>query len=218
MPPDEEKFSSWTADITAVVVILIIALAVLGFFFGKIFDAYSAVIDWIYAQDWDILLIAITIVFSIINIGLIVFIAYIVRQYLRLREEPWPHEVAQEKPIHVITPKEEVWESWKGIQELLASPNPSDWNMAVLRADALLDEVLRRMGHEGDTIADRLKIVSPIQVPSLDRLWEAHRLRNVIAHEPLEQRPRDTISYAIRSFEEGLIELGMLERKPRENP
>ena len=96
--------------------------------------------------------------------------------------------------------------------DLMNSTNPSDWNMAVLRADALLDEILIKLGYEGETMADRLKIVNSRQIPSLERVWAAHRLRNNIAHDPLEQNTREIIVYAVKAYEQALTELGMMKK------
>jgi hypothetical protein len=83
--------------------------------------------------------------------------------------------------------------------------------MAVIRADALLEDVLMHLGYEGATLAERLKIIDASQMPSLDRVWSAHRLRNMIVHDPLEQHTKETIIQALRSYEQALKELGMME-------
>ena len=85
--------------------------------------------------------------------------------------------------------------------------------MAVIRADGLLDSALLDRGYEGETVADRLKIVDSTKMPSLERVWSAHRLRNLIVHGPLEAHPKETIVYALRSYELALKELGMLKEK-----
>ena len=82
--------------------------------------------------------------------------------------------------------------------------------MAVLRADALLDETLRDAGYEGPTMADRLKVVDPNQLPSLDRVWSSHRLRNAIAHDPTDQYSRETIVSAIASYRAAFRDLGFM--------
>ena len=114
---------------------------------------------------------------------------------------------------HTVSLEEEGGRAWDGIRDLANSGNPSDWNMAVLRADALLDDILSRQGYDGITMAERLKVVDPVKLPSLDRLWSAHRLRNMIAHDPLEQHTKETIIHALRSYEVALKELGMLREE-----
>lgn len=204
----DSKLSTITADITVAVLILLIALAFFGFYIDRILEWYRSLLEWFYSRDWDTIRRALTIIFTAINIGLAAIIIYAVRKIYELR-----HKVISEeaKEIHVAVPKEEVRESWEHIRELANSSNSSDWNMAVLRADALLDDALRHLGYEGTTMAERLKIVDPTKLQSLDRIWSAHRLRNMIAHDPLEQHTRETIIHALKSYEQALKELGMME-------
>ena len=65
-------------------------------------------------------------------------------------------------------------------------------------------------------MAERLKIVDPGKLPSLERVWSAHRLRNLIVHGPLEAHPKETIAYALQSYELALRELGVLREKEEE--
>jgi hypothetical protein len=79
------------------------------------------------------------------------------------------------------TPKQN--ETWKGIREHLLSGNNSDWKLAVIEADIYLDRVLDDKGFHGDTTGDKLKQVTPDKLPSIQIAWEAHKIRNRIAHD-----------------------------------
>jgi hypothetical protein len=76
-----------------------------------------------------------------------------------------------------------VNENWERIQSHINSPNPSDWRLAILEADIALDEILNKIGVPGDTIGDKLKNVERSDFTTIDSAWEAHRIRNRIAHE-----------------------------------
>jgi len=53
----------------------------------------------------------------------------------------------------------------------------------VLEADIILGEMLEKMGYiKGETIGDKLKTIEQSDFNSLDQAWEAHRIRNMIAH------------------------------------
>lgn len=73
-------------------------------------------------------------------------------------------------------------ERWKGIQVHLASANPNDWKLAIIEADVLLDRMLDKAGYAGTTIGDKLKSASTRSFATLDDAWQAHRIRNQIAH------------------------------------
>lgn len=72
---------------------------------------------------------------------------------------------------------------WQEVQRHMNSTNPSDWRLAILEADIMLEEILEKQGYQGDTIGDKLKGVDKSDMLSLDAAWEAHKVRNQIAHE-----------------------------------
>lgn len=72
---------------------------------------------------------------------------------------------------------------WERIQAHINSKNPSDWRLAILEADIILEEMLDKLGYPGTTIGDKLKAVNRGDFKSIDSAWEAHKVRNAIAHE-----------------------------------
>lgn len=211
MPDDDKtKLSVITADITVAVIAMLLAIALFGVYLKQILDWYRRLLEWFYSLNWDLFRRILFIIFSIFDAILLGFIVFTMRRFARLQKFVPSEEVA----AHTVTPKEEVGESWNQIKILANSSNPSDWNMAVLRADALLDDTLQHLGYGGETLAERLKIIDSSKLPSIDRIWSAHRLRNMIAHDPLEQHTRETIVHALRSYEQALKELGMMKETP----
>lgn len=101
--------------------------------------------------------------------------------------------------------------AWLKIENSLDRNNAATFAMAILEADKLLDQALRELQLPGETMGDRLKHgKDKFQKPSLDKVWQAHRLRNRIAHEA-----GVTISYAqakiaLASIKRGLKELGAI--------
>jgi hypothetical protein len=65
----------------------------------------------------------------------------------------------------------------------LNSENESDWRLAVLEADLILEDMLEKIGYPGATIGDKLKGIERSDFNTIDQAWEAHRTRNLIAHE-----------------------------------
>ncbi len=74
-------------------------------------------------------------------------------------------------------------ERWEKIQEHVSSENPSEWRLAIIEADVLLDEVVTKMGYRGETLGEKLKQVVRGDMATLDNAWEAHKIRNQVAHE-----------------------------------
>ncbi len=76
-----------------------------------------------------------------------------------------------------------VNETWNSIRSKLLSDNPSDWRLAIIEADIYLDRILDQKGFYGDTLGDKFKQITPDKLPSIQIAWEAHKVRNRIAHD-----------------------------------
>ncbi len=72
---------------------------------------------------------------------------------------------------------------WNRVLEHVSSTNPSDWRLSVLEADILLADLLDKVNLTGETIGDKLKSATTENFHSLQIAWEAHKIRNLIAHE-----------------------------------
>lgn len=72
---------------------------------------------------------------------------------------------------------------WERAVAHLESENPSDWRLAILEADIMLDEMVAGMALLGDNLGERLRNVERSDFLTIDRAWEAHKVRNQIAHE-----------------------------------
>ncbi len=96
------------------------------------------------------------------------------------------------------------------LQDMLAhteSENPNDWKLAIIEADIILDNLLKKHGYSGNSLGERLKNISPNQLETLNDAWEAHKIRNRIAHDGadfvLTQRlVQETITRYKRVFDE----------------
>lgn len=97
---------------------------------------------------------------------------------------------------------------WQEIKDRLDSQNSSDWKLAVIEADSLINDILKKAGKEGENLGERLKNIEPSDFDNLQNVWEAHKLRNRIAHEPADFKlEKFEAERAIRQFEEALKEL-----------
>lgn len=63
------------------------------------------------------------------------------------------------------------------------SESPNDWKSAIIEADIILDQTLKNRGYAGNSLGERLRSITPSQLASIDDAWDAHRVRNKIAHE-----------------------------------
>jgi hypothetical protein len=72
---------------------------------------------------------------------------------------------------------------WEKIIGYLNSENQADWKLAILEADTILDSLVQKMGYRGENLGERLKQVESSDFLTLNDAWEAHKIRNAIAHE-----------------------------------
>jgi hypothetical protein len=72
---------------------------------------------------------------------------------------------------------------WEEIVKHMDSTRETEWKFAVIEADKLMDLVLKRAGFPGDTLGERLMNIQPGQLENLQGLWDAHKVRNRLAHE-----------------------------------
>lgn len=91
---------------------------------------------------------------------------------------PGQHVSASGVPI-----PEDVNPKWLRVLSHINSDHASDWRLAILEADIMLDEMLDKMGYPGQTLGEKLKMVERSDFDTLDLAWEAHKMRNNIAHE-----------------------------------
>ena len=116
----------------------------------------------------------------ILAIFALIFIVYcMVRLFeLRRREEQYYSTL-------ILAPEEEAGKNmrWQHIESLAGSDAPSAWREAIIEADIMLDDMLARQGYEGEGVAEKLKGVDQADFNTLQDAWEAHRVRNRIAHE-----------------------------------
>ena len=71
---------------------------------------------------------------------------------------------------------------WTEIEKRLESANPSEWRVAIIEADIFLGEVLTEAGYPGTTIGEQLKGANPANFGTVEMAWQAHKVRNEIAH------------------------------------
>jgi hypothetical protein len=112
-----------------------------------------------------------------------------------------PPEAARESPLG---------SKWDEIQRHLNSIKEAEWKFAVIEADSLVDSILKASGYPGDTMGDRLKNIDKSQIVTLDGLWEAHKIRNRLAHDVSYFLRYGEAKRAIQLYEKTLKELNAL--------
>lgn len=97
---------------------------------------------------------------------------------------------------------------WKNIEAFKANGG-AGLQLAIMEADKLLDHALKNRGYGGQTMGDRLKAARGAFMNN-DAIWQAHKLRNRLAHEQDVRLNSMQVDQALRGFKAGLKDLGAL--------
>lgn len=80
--------------------------------------------------------------------------------------------------------KKQLKKSLAKSSPLINSNNANNLKQLVVETDKSLDFAMKNLRVEGDTMGDRLKNANKLFNKALyNKIWEAHKLRNKIAHE-----------------------------------
>ncbi len=102
-----------------------------------------------------------------------------------------------------------IEKDWQVLVKKLDSPSEAEWKLAVIEGENVLDEVLQRIGFKGDSFGERLKGVQHGQLKNLDKVEEAHKIRNNIVHDPDYRLSSDQAKKVLEVYEEALRDLGV---------
>ncbi|MFH1611843.1 MAG: hypothetical protein ABH887_01080 [bacterium] len=167
------------------------------------------IVNWpVWFDKWQENIFYLKIIF--VGISIVLFIGIIYYIILIRRDIKKYFELIIDSVEAPKVPKKKVTKQWEGIIQKLESDNTSDYKLAVIEADKMLDELLKRIGYKGDDMGARLKQLTSAQVPNLNELWSAHKVRNRIAHESNFNLTRETARRAIDAYERTFEELELL--------
>lgn len=126
-----------------------------------------------------ILIVKLLLALTIAAAAVIAVYFYMQRSEQRQKREEW-----LKKYVHgPSTPGGAAKTRWGYVKNLFASQNEADWRLAIIEADSMLEDLMMRLGYDGNTLGERLKSADQINFPKLQLAWQAHLIRNKIAHE-----------------------------------
>lgn len=104
---------------------------------------------------------------------------------------------------------ERYQQKWKELQAFCK--DKATWPDAVIAADNLLDEVLKKRRMKGRTMGERL-VKAQREFSDNDGVWSAHKLRNRLESEPDTQLKEEEVKTALLNFRQALKDLGALKQ------
>jgi hypothetical protein len=139
---------------------------------GVLGDFFEAFFYWVQVVSmFASLFLILGIIYSIVRIN-----------HIRKKEK----EVLNMATLHTVSSDNEVDTfinpRWEHVLSLAESDSEQDWRIAIMEADIMLDDMMTRMQYSGETLGEKLKSVEKSDFNSIDDAWEAHKVRNNIAH------------------------------------
>lgn len=105
--------------------------------------------------------------------------------------------------------QQDLADAWAKVLGLLATKHIHSQNIAVMEADKILYSLLEKRGVRGMSLGDKLKQGQRLfyNEASYNAAWEAHKIRNKLAHEQIDLNEAD-IQAAINNFKDAILGLG----------
>lgn len=103
--------------------------------------------------------------------------------FFKMRDMTTLERRAYKAMAEPLSREKESLRSWNRVLDHVSSSNPSDWRLAVIEADIMLDEMVKSLLLPGESLGERLQNAEKSNFLTLDKAWEAHKMRNQIAHE-----------------------------------
>lgn len=162
---------------------------------------------------WSQSLQPIFLVLNVLSLGIFIFAVikvWPIRQTIAIFHNPHAHGGGHGTghgaehgtpvgPVH----NPMILKHWTDIVRRANTGTPENLRWAIMEADALVDTVLKERQMPGETMADRLANFRREDSKHIDKLWDAHRLRNEIAHTPgfaMTTRQAEKALFTYRDF------------------
>jgi hypothetical protein len=156
-------------------------------------------------SGWLLFLKIIFIAFSLALIGFFIFVAFSTTWLKRFIL--WDvQEIMTYRPFGV----RRIVKQWRKIKARLDTGLESEYKLAIIEADSMLDDILRRMGFAGASLGERLDKLTLASLPNLEETRKAHQIRNNIVHDPDYRLSLDESKSTLAIYEKALENLQAL--------
>ncbi len=145
------------------------------------------------------------ILISFILLGIIVYIL-ISSNWLKFRATEDLNEFIKFEPYG----SDKYIKEWKKIMKRFDSGIEAEYKLAIIETDSMLGEILQRMGYDEPTIEKNLNKITAVEIPNIDDLKEARRVRNGVVHDPDYQLSKEKSKEVMDIYQESFRSLGIV--------
>ncbi len=167
-------------------------------------ELYDTIYNYLTSVEASRVILALEIISWLVSFTMI-FLIYILLK--RSDATWWIRESVNSRKFAYSEPTDMRWVK---IQDRLRRGDEVNLKLAVIEADNVMGELLKRMSLPGKDMAERLKQFEKHELRSIDLVWESHKLRNQIVHEPSFHITREEAERAVEGIGAALRELEYL--------
>ncbi len=148
----------------------------------------------------------------VLFIGLSVFFVFII--FYSLATTSWVRFRFWEDIVEFVMFKpygsNKYAKEWKKILKKIDTGIESEYKLAVIEADALLDDMLKFMGYTEETTEEKVERLTSIDIANINELREVRKTRNSIIQEPDFKLTEDNVREVLKVYETSFKSLGFL--------
>ncbi len=153
-------------------------------------------------NGWILILKTILIVFSLLFLtGIVLFLSR--SSWLKIIFLFDIFEFFTYRPFGV----KKIIKAWNKIMARLETGLESEYKLAIIEADSMLDDTLKRMGYGGETLGERLGKLTSATLPNIEEVKKAHQTRNNIIHDPDYRLSLDEAKKVLAIYEQAFKDL-----------
>jgi len=171
----------------------------------KIYEVIDYFSEYLSSVNFEQNILPLKIISASISIGLVIIIIYLIFQ-IRKDIKNSLETISQSATASSVH-KENLIKGWQSVLDKLEIGDEANYKLAIIEADKIFDNLLKRIGYQGDDMGERLKQIIPAQLVNIDELWQAHKIRNRLVHEENFELREHEAKRVIEIYKKALDEL-----------
>jgi hypothetical protein len=119
--------------------------------------------------------------------------------------------VGMNVPPELTTKKKKMKSRWEAVKKRLESQEEKEFKIAIIEADEIIGDLIKRMGYQGENLGEIFKNVPEMQIESIVKVRKAHEIKNRIVHDENFPVSLELAKETLGCFEEFLDEFEVFD-------
>ena len=99
---------------------------------------------------------------------------------------------------------------WQALLLRLETGRQEEYKLALIEADTMLDQTMKRVGYAGETLNEKLQKISLVILPNAKEVQEVHAMRDTIVHDPNFVLTLDQAKRAMNVYQKAFEDLDLI--------